>query len=55
MLVPPFNFTALKSGFKSFGLVRDYAGDLPQTGDADLETLGGEEPAASESHQSGHR
>jgi NitT/TauT family transport system substrate-binding protein len=32
MLVPPFNFTALKSGFKSFGLVRDYAGDLPQTG-----------------------
>jgi ABC-type nitrate/sulfonate/bicarbonate transport system substrate-binding protein len=32
MLVPPFNFTALKSGFKSLGLVRDYAGDLPQTG-----------------------
>jgi hypothetical protein len=32
MLVPPFNFTAIKSGFKSFGLVRDYAGDLPQTG-----------------------
>ena len=32
MLVPPFNFTALKAGFASLGLVSDYAKDLPQTG-----------------------
>ncbi len=32
MLVPPFNFTAIKAGFPSLGLVRDYAKDLPQTG-----------------------
>src|SRR3954452_16201061 len=32
MLVPPFNFTAIKSGHTSLGLVRDYAKDLPQTG-----------------------
>ncbi|HEY6259792.1 MAG TPA: ABC transporter substrate-binding protein [Xanthobacteraceae bacterium] len=32
MLVPPFNFTAIKAGFTSLGLVRDYAKDLPQTG-----------------------
>jgi ABC-type nitrate/sulfonate/bicarbonate transport system substrate-binding protein len=32
MLVPPFNFSAVKAGFKSLGLVRDYATDLPQTG-----------------------
>jgi ABC-type nitrate/sulfonate/bicarbonate transport system substrate-binding protein len=32
MLVPPFNFTAIKSGHVSLGLVRDYAKDLPQTG-----------------------
>ncbi len=32
MLVPPFNFTAVKNGFNSLGLVRDYAPDLPQTG-----------------------
>jgi NitT/TauT family transport system substrate-binding protein len=32
MLVPPFNFTALKLGYKSLALVRDYAKDLPQTG-----------------------
>ena len=32
MLVPPFNFSAVKSGFKSLGLVRDYAKELPQTG-----------------------
>ena len=32
MLVPPFNFTAIKNGFNSLGLVRDFAPDLPQTG-----------------------
>ncbi len=32
MLVPPFNFTAIKNGFKDLGLVRDFAPDLPQTG-----------------------
>jgi NitT/TauT family transport system substrate-binding protein len=32
MLVPPFNFTAIKAGHVSLGLVRDYAKDLPQTG-----------------------
>ena len=32
MLVPPFNFTAIKAGFTSLGLVSDYAKDLPQTG-----------------------
>lgn len=32
MLVPPFNFTAIKAGYTSLGLVRDYAKDLPQTG-----------------------
>ena len=32
MLVPPFNFTAVKNGFKDLGLVRDFAPDLPQTG-----------------------
>jgi NitT/TauT family transport system substrate-binding protein len=32
MLVPPFNFTAIKAGHTSLGLVRDYAKDLPQTG-----------------------
>jgi ABC-type nitrate/sulfonate/bicarbonate transport system substrate-binding protein len=32
MLVPPFNFTALKAGHTSLALVRDYAKDLPQTG-----------------------
>lgn len=32
MLVPPFNFTAVKNGFNSLGLVRDFAPDLPQTG-----------------------
>src|SRR5206468_11457740 len=32
MLVPPFNFTAIKAGYTSLGLVRDYAEDLPQTG-----------------------
>ena len=32
MLVPPFNFMAVKNGFSSLGLVKDYAQDLPQTG-----------------------
>ncbi|MDB5642473.1 MAG: transporter substrate-binding protein [Hyphomicrobiales bacterium] len=32
MLVPPFNFAAVKRGFTSLGLVKDYAQDLPQTG-----------------------
>lgn len=32
MLVPPFNFTAIKNGFTDLGLVRDFAPDLPQTG-----------------------
>ena len=32
MLVPPFNFTAIKNGFNNLGLVRDFAPDLPQTG-----------------------
>lgn len=31
MLVPPSNFTAVKNGFPSLGLVSDYAKDLPQT------------------------
>jgi hypothetical protein len=53
MRVPPFNFMALKSGFKSFGLVRDYAGDLPQTGMQISRR--GREPAAGQGHQSGHR
>jgi NitT/TauT family transport system substrate-binding protein len=32
MLVPPASFEAQKLGFSNIGLVRDYAGDLPQTG-----------------------
>jgi NitT/TauT family transport system substrate-binding protein len=32
MLVPPASFEAPKLGFSNIGLVRDYAGDLPQTG-----------------------
>jgi NitT/TauT family transport system substrate-binding protein len=32
MLVPPASFEAQKLGFSHIGLVRDYAGDLPQTG-----------------------
>jgi NitT/TauT family transport system substrate-binding protein len=31
MLVPPASFEAQKLGFSNIGLVRDYAGDLPQT------------------------
>jgi NitT/TauT family transport system substrate-binding protein len=32
MLVPPYNFMAVRSGFSSLGLVRDFARYLPQTG-----------------------